>query len=128
MIITFRILAKSEQFIQAFSRIFRHIQRYLCIFSHTHRRSNRGKRGGRPCAFSKSKKCPNFGKKSADSLDLWVKLSMQHVVLRVFRRKNSNMFPCAASFSCVFDEMLIEVPKFPYPPCLTVFWIRLCLW
>ena len=32
--------------------------------------------------------------------------------LRVSWRKNSKMFPCVASFSCVFDEMFIEVPYF----------------
>ena len=50
----FRALALSEQFIQAFSRIFRHIQGYWCIFSHIYRHATRGERGGLPWPFWKS--------------------------------------------------------------------------
>ena len=53
----FRALAQSEQFIQAFSRILRLIQRYWCILSHTHKRATRGKRGSFPCLFKNHKKC-----------------------------------------------------------------------
>ena len=80
-----------EQFIQTFSRIFRHIQGYLGIFSHTHRRATKGERGD---LFENRKKCPDFGKKGPDCDHLWVKFSIQNIVLRVSRRKNSKMFPC----------------------------------
>ena len=44
-----------------------------------------------PALYWKSKKkCPNFGKKRPDCVHLWVKFSIQNVVLRVPRRKNSN--------------------------------------
>ena len=56
------------------------------------------------------KKCPDFGKKGLDCVYLWVKFSTQNVVLRVSKKKNSKVFSCAASFSCVFDKMFIEVP------------------
>ena len=52
----FRVLVFSEQFIQAFTRIFNHIQGYWCIFSHTHERATSGERGGLTCPFWKSKK------------------------------------------------------------------------
>ena len=114
----------------------------------------RGERGGLPSPFFENrKKCPDFWKKGPDCVYLWVKFSIQNVVLRVSRRKNSKMFPCGASFSGVFDEIFIEVPKFHKSPpplpwkisgcapapkhysfcktlhlkCLTVFWICLCL-
>ena len=38
-------IRSSEQFIQVFSRIFRHIQGSWCIFSHTHRRATRQQEG-----------------------------------------------------------------------------------
>ena len=38
-----------------------------------------------------------------------IKFSIQNIVLRVSARKNSEMFPCGASFSCFFSKCL---PKF----------------
>ena len=69
--------------------------------------------GGReetsPALFENQKTCPDFGKKGPGCVHLWVKFSIQNVVLRISRRKISKMFPCGASFSCIFDEMFIEV-------------------
>ena len=65
-----------------------------------------------PAFFENRKKCPDFGKKGPDFAHHWVKFSILNVVLRGPRKKTSKMFPCGASFSCVFDEMFIEVPKF----------------
>ena len=44
------------------------------------------------------KKCPDFGKKGPDCVNLWVKFSIQNIVLRVSARKNSKMFPSGAFF------------------------------
>ena len=52
----------------------------------------------------------NVGKKGPDCVRHWVKFSIQNIVLRVYRRESSKLFPRGAFFSCVFDEMLIEVP------------------
>ena len=106
----------SEQFIQAFSRVFRHIHGYWYKFSHTHKHASRRERGGLPALFWKPKKCPDFGKEGPDCTHLWVRFSIQNVVLRVSRRKHSKIFSCRASFSCVFDEMFIEVPYFHKVP------------
>ena len=48
--------------------------------------------------------------KDLHCVHLWVKPSIQNVVLRASRRKNSKMFPCGASFSGVFDNIIIEAP------------------
>ena len=113
----FGVLAWSERFSQ-FSKIFRHIQGYWCIFSHTGaqlgaalpwREPSIG--GGLlPCPFWKSKKCPDFEKKDPDCVHLWVKLSIQNLDVRVSRRKNSQNFTLRGLYSCVFDKMFIEVP------------------
>ena len=60
--------------------------------------------------FENRKKCPDFGEKGPDCVHLWVKLSIQNVILRVCGRKNSKIFSCWDSFSCVFDKMFTEVP------------------
>ena len=76
---------------------------------------------GRPLLhYLKTKKCPDFGKKGPDSINHWVKFSIQNVVLRVSRRKNSKMFLCGNCFSCVFDKM------FTTPPAMKNFWLRIC--
>ena len=112
----FRALTQAEQFIQTYSRTFRHIQEYWCIFSHTYRRATMEESGGLPCSFWKSRKeCPDFGKKGPDRVHHWVKFSVLNAVLRVSRRNKSKMFPWGASFSCVFVEMFIE--EWPRPIC-----------
>ena len=102
--------------------------------------------------FENKKKYSYFRKTSPDCVHLWIKFSIQNVVLGVSKRKNSKkMFPSETFFSCVFDEMLIEVPQFQetyptlkitgnasalrhysflkthHPKCLIVFRRRLCL-
>ena len=86
------------------------------------------------------------------SVLIWVKCSIQNIVLGVSWRKNSKMFPFRTSFSGVFNKIFIEVPYFHKPlspvflkilwlyictqalvflentfKCLTVFWICGCL-
>ena len=122
-----RILAYSEQFIQALSNsaIFSHVQAYWGALRHIE-------------TYSSTFKC----------IHLWVEISIQNIALRVPRRKNSKMFPCRTLFYCVFDEMFINLPKFYKSPtshrdwapalihyfckmlhlkCLTMSWICLCL-
>ena len=59
------------------------------------------RRGGRfPLSLLKDhKKCLDFGKIDPDSVHLLVKFSIQNVILRVSRRKNSKFSPCGAFFS-----------------------------
>ena len=59
--------------------IFRHIQRYWCIFSHTHKRATRGRYGKPPLPCLKIKKVSWF---LNDLFYLWVKYSIHNVVLR----------------------------------------------
>ena len=51
--------------------------------------------------IEKGERCSDYGKKNP-----------YFFVLRASRKKNTKMFPCGVSFSCVFDvfEMFIEVP------------------
>ena len=52
------------------------------------------------------KKGLGFGQKNR----YLVKFCIQNIVLGVSRRKNPKIFPCGAFYSCVFNEMFIEVP------------------
>ena len=84
----------------------------------------RGIRKTYPALFENRKKCPNFGKKGPNCVHLSVKFSIQNVVLRVSRRKNSKIFPWGSLFSCAFDEMFIKVPYFHHlspPSCCKKF-------
>ena len=79
----------------------------------TSQERNYGK-GGRhpPLFFENCTKCPDFYKKGPDCVHLWVdcvQLSIQNVVLRASRRKDSRVFPCGTFSSCVFNEMHIEM-------------------
>ena len=71
---------------------------------------NQNGRGGLPCHFFENrKKNPGFGKKGPHCLHVWVKFSIQNVVLRVSRRKNAKKcYPAGPFFSCVFDEIFIN--------------------
>ena len=60
-----------------------------------------------PAPFWKSRKSTLILKKSVHP---WITLSIQNVVLRVTRRKSSQIFPYGTFFSCVFNEIFIEVP------------------
>ena len=48
-------------------------------------------------------------KKGPGRVHLWVEFSIQNVVLRVFMRKNSKIYPYGVFFSCVFDKIFIKL-------------------
>ena len=56
--------------------------------------------------FENQKKCPDFRKKGLDCVHPYVKCTIQNVVLRVCKRKNSLW----GLFSRIFDKMFIGVP------------------
>ena len=69
------------------------------------RTTREGEGGGLCCPFLKiKKKCPDFAQEGPDCVHPQVKFTIQNVVLRVSRRKNSEIFP-AGSF---FLEFLAE--------------------
>ena len=76
------------------------------------RRATRGRGGGGlPCPILKiEKRCPDFVKKCPDYVHTSVKFSIQNVILKVSRRKNSRIFPCGVFFSGVFDKIFPKVP------------------
>ena len=98
-------------FIQAFPRIFSHIQGYWCIFSHNHRRATRRNTGGH------RKKCLDFGKKDIDCVNHWVKFSIQNLVLRVSWRKNFKIFLCGAFRTGGLFKTLWNVDQAYWRPC-----------
>ena len=118
--------------------LFKHFQEYLGIFrgidqySATFTSAQLGGRGeASPVLFENRKKCLGFGKKGPDC-DHWVKLSIQNVLLRIPRRKNTKMDPCGASFLVFLPKYLsmcsrsinLYLPAFlqnPHLKCLTVF-------
>ena len=62
--------------------------------------AQQGGEGRRPPLpfFENRKKCPNFGKKGPNGVHLWVKSSIQNVVLRVYRTKSFRIFPTGSFF------------------------------
>ena len=85
-----------------------------------------GTGGGLPCPFFKIEKVPWF-KKSPWFCLSWVKFSIQGVVLRVSRRKNSQIFPCLAFcfFWFFFKNKNTKVPWFhKSSPVLKNFWLQ----
>ena len=83
--------------------IFKHFQGYLGIFrvidaySATSTGAQLAVRSeASPALFENRRNCPHF-------VHLWVKFSIQNIVLRISKRKNSKMFPCRAScaLSCL---------------------------
>ena len=113
----FRALTYSEQFIQVFSRIWRDIQGYWCIFS-----CNLGQRRGFSYPFWKSKRCPNLRKKRPDCFNVWVKFSIENIVLKVSRRKMFKIFLCGAFFvvflTCFWNIYWSAIVPQPLPPQL----------
>ena len=105
--------------IQAYSGTLMYIQPH----SQVH---NLGGERSLPSTFFKIEKSDLIlDKKGPSHVHLWVKFSIQSLVLRLFRRKNSKMFPCGAFFSCDFDEMFIEVPQFhETSPILKNLWLH----
>ena len=53
-----------------------------------------GGRGRSPLPLFENQKCLCFGKKGPDCVHLCVEFSIQNANSRVFRWKNSKMFPC----------------------------------
>ena len=64
-----------------------------------------------PNFFENQKKCLVFGKKGPDCLHPWLKFSIQNVVLRLSRRKNSKMFPREAFFLLFLTKCLSKFPN-----------------
>ena len=98
--------------------LFKHFQGYLGIFRDIDAYLNiltgvqLGRREEASPASPKLKTVSCFGRKNTVYVYQWVKFSIQKVLLRECRRKNSKMFPCMASFSffLILDEIIVEVP------------------
>ena len=57
--------------------------------------------------FENQKRCSDFGNKSLDCFNLWVRFSIQNVVLRVSRKKNPKCFPEGSLFLVFFICFLV---------------------
>ena len=90
-----------------------------------------GRRGEASTAFLKIKKeWLGFGKKCSDYIHHWVKFSIQNVVLRVYRRKNSKIFPLWIFFKCYlpkcFYRSALVLQTSPHTTALQNLWLRTC--
>ena len=73
--------------------------------------------GRHPLPFFENRKhWSDFGKKGPDCVHLWVKFSIQNVVLKVSRRKKSQIFPCGSFFLLFLTKCLSKCPSFTKPP------------
>ena len=81
--------------------------RDIDAYSDPLRHESRGEWEASP-TFFENQKGAWFWKKSPDCVHLWIKLSIQNVVLRVSQRKNSQKV-CLRVFLSCFDKMFIEV-------------------
>ena len=69
-----------------------------------------------PAFFSKLKKVPWFWKKKGPHfVHLWVKFSTQGVILRLFSRKNSQIFLWEVFSLVYFSKTFIKAPWFHEP-------------
>ena len=98
--------------------LFKHFQAYLGIFRGIAAYSAtltdeqlRGRGEASPALFENRKKCPHFGKKDPDCIHLWVKFSIQNIVLRVSRRKNSQIFHAGPFFLVFLTKCLSKCPS-----------------
>ena len=59
-----------------------------------------------PLFFKNRKKCHGFWKKSPDNVQLWVKFSIQNVVLRISTKKTPKCFPAGPLFLVFLTKFL----------------------
>ena len=117
----FRTLAYSEQFIQSISRIFMYIQRYWCIFSHTHRY-----REGR------SQSILILERKAliVSIFEYNFSMFLSKCSFKIIRRKISKIYPCRAFFFVLLKKCLSNCPSStsppdpPFPPLPTVLFLQ----
>ena len=108
-----RALAWSMQFIQAFSRIFRDMQRHWYIFIYTH--NNRGKGKASSSFFENRKKCGGFGNKCPMSIDFMVS-----------RRKTTKYFLVGPFFLVFLTKCLLKCPSSMKPLLPWNYWLHAC--
>ena len=84
---------------------------HAVIFNDTHRRrATMRERRDLPCPFWKSKKCPGFWKRDPDYVQLWVKFSIQNIVLRV-AEKTPQCYPVGSIFQMFLTKYLSKCPS-----------------
>ena len=76
-----------------------------------HRRATGREKGSLPCRFLELKKLSWFLKERPWCIHPWVKFSIQNIVLRVSRRKNSKLFPCGPLFLVFLTKSLLKYPS-----------------
>ena len=69
-----------------------------------------------PALFWKSRKVPWFWKKGPDCIHLCIIFSIQNVVLRVSREKNTKVYPVGSSFLVFLTKYLSNCPSSMKPP------------
>ena len=106
----------TQVFFCEYCKIFKNNFFYRPPFRRVTRRGAGG--GGRRFSLSllkDHKKCSDFGKIDPDSVHLLVKFSIQNVILRVSRRKNSKFSPVEPFFLKLFTNFLSKYPSSQKP-------------
>ena len=114
--------------VQPYQGTLRHIQTYSGIteaYGTIIRYIRNSAEEASSALFENQKRCSDFGNKSLDCFNLWIRFSIQNVVLRVSRKKNPKCFPggslflvfliCFLVFFCAFDmfwKCLSKCPSF----------------
>ena len=86
--LAYRTMSYSEPW-HTQNSLFKHFQGHWWIFIHTHRCATSREERGLLCPFLRTEKGVLILQKSPNYVHLWVKFSIQNVVLKVSRRKNS---------------------------------------
>ena len=107
--VIFRTICNPYIYICTIFRTLVHLEPEMMHIQPHSKTRNYGEGKKLPLPFLKSEKVPSIWKKDPDGVHLLLSFSIQNVVLRASKRKNSEMFPCGNCFSCVLDKMLIEV-------------------
>ena len=86
------------------------------------------KEGGLPYPFLKFEKSALIlAKKGPHSVHLWSTYSIQNLILRVSKRKNSKIFLRACFFLVLYTNFLSKCPNSAkQSPVLKNFWLRIC--
>ena len=86
------------------------------------------KEGGLPFSFLKfEKSAPILAKKGPNSVILWITYSTQNLVLRVSKRKNSEIFLRGCFFLVLYTNFLSKCPNSAkQSSVLKNFWLRIC--
>ena len=132
--------------VQPYQGTLRHIQTYSGIteaYGAIIRHIRNSTEEASSALFENQRRFPDFGNKSLDCFNLWIRFSIQNLVLRVSRKKNPKCFPGGSLFlvffvcflvffvllTCfgnVYQSALVSQTIPPPPPYPQIFYYSFC--